>query len=163
VSTPVRRARMIPGAPPNVAQPDRALWNGQCPICEARVLWAVNRIESGDGSMWHAPLEPEISDPCVPEVNEVYVLVSSTGEAQAIAPAMHRKHVCPPEVVRDLLLRIGGLGYYTAEILAIPCPVRPCGSAPGMLCLTTRREAQPRPHGARVVLSRGEELEDPSF
>lgn len=142
---------------------DLTLSNGECPICAARVLWAFDRTERSDGAIWHAPLEPRV-DREIDVHPDVVVLVSSnTGEASVVAPVVHRRHVCPPEVVQELLQRIGSLGYYTAEVLAVSCPVRPCGAAPGMLCLTTRREALPRPHGARVVSSRGEELEDPTF
>ncbi len=111
--------------------------------------------------MWHAPLEPDVHQP--PATDMVWVLMSSSGEATAVAPVLHRKHVCPPDAVQRLLQETGSLGYYTAEVLAVPCPVRPCGSAPGMLCLTGRREALGKPHGARAVLARGEELEDPDF
>jgi hypothetical protein len=126
------------------------------------VFWAVDRTERSDGSTWHAPLDPV----AVGELDvrpQVVVLASSTGEAAVIAPLLYNLHVCPPEVVEEMLRSIGGLGYYTAEVLAIPCPVRPCKAAPGMLCLTSRREAQHRPHGARVVAAAGEELEDPTF
>lgn len=161
MTTP-RRSRPIPGSPPRPTSQDSALWNGECPICSARVLWAFDRTDRADGSTWHAPLDP----PVVEELDVrplVTVLVSSTGEASVVAPVLHHKHVCPSEVVEELLRRIGSLGFYTAEVLSIGCPVRPCGAAPGMLCLTSRREAQHRPHGARSVLARGEELEDPTF
>jgi hypothetical protein len=161
-SSEQRRARPIPGSPPSPLSQDIALWNGECPICSARVLWAFDRTDRADGSRWYAPLDLDIREPEL-STSEVFVLMSSTGQASAIAPVVHRKHVCPPDVVQELLRNIGALGYYTAEVLAVGCPIRPCGSAPGMLCLTQRREAQPRPHGARVVLSRGEELEDPTF
>lgn len=156
------RARPIPGAAPRFSVQDLTLRTGECPICAARVLWAFDRTERADGSTWHAPLEPEP----LHELDvrpHVAVLMSSTGEASVVSPVVHRRHVCPPEVVRELLERIGSLGYYTAEVLAVSCPVRMCGAAPGLLCLSPRREALPRPHGGRVVVSRGEELEDPAF
>lgn len=159
--TAPRRTRPIPGAALRIDLPDRTLWNGNCPICEAPVLWAVDRTDGGDGSMWHAPLDPHVFP--APPTDQVWVIVSSTGEASSVQPVLHHKHACPPEVVQELLQRIGSLGYYTAEVLAVGCPVRPCGAAPGMLCLSARREAIPRPHGARAVLARGEELEDPTF
>lgn len=160
---PLRRSRPIPGSAPREAVQDRALFNGSCPVCGAKVLWAYNRTENLDGSTWYAPLEPTIvsTDPFSAQL--VPLLISSTGEASVIEPQLHYKHVCPQEAVQELLKELGSLGYYTAEVLAVSCPVRMCTAAPGMLCLTQRREAMPRPHGSRVVLSRGEELEDPVF
>jgi hypothetical protein len=160
---PVRRARPIPGSAPRESVPDRALFNGSCPICAAKVLWAYNRTQNLDGSTWYAPLEPTIVEEEHTSTVLVPLLISSTGEASVIEPQLHRKHVCPQEAVQELLRQLGSLGYYTSEVLAVSCPVRMCTAAPGMLCLTQRREAMARPHGARVVISRGEELEDPTF
>ncbi|MFA7264801.1 MAG: hypothetical protein WC054_00575 [Candidatus Nanopelagicales bacterium] len=160
--TDLHRPRPIPGAVPVPFATDRTLVNGQCPICESRVLWAFDRTEDSDGSVWHYPLDPTVVDPGHLQ-DYVWVQRSSTHEYSAITPQLHRKHVCPPEIVAELLSRIDRIGFYTAEILATPCPVRPCGSAPGMLCMTGRREALDKPHGARAVLARGEELEDPTF
>ena len=158
-----RRARPIPGSPPRESVPDRALFNGSCPVCGAKVLWAYNRTQNLDGSTWYAPLDPDIVDQHSFGDLLVPVLISSTGEASVIEPQGHRKHVCPQEAVQELLKELGSLGYYTSEVLSVSCPVRMCTAAPGMLCLTQRREAMPRPHGSRVVISRGEELEDPVF
>lgn len=139
------------------------MWNGECPICSARVLWGFDRTERADGSRWHAPLDPTPVEVPQHSGGAVFVTLSSTGEASVVQPQCHPKHVCPPDAVRSLLESIGSLGFYTAEVLAVGCPVRPCGAAPGMLCLSSRREALPRPHGARVVSARGELLEDPTF
>lgn len=159
----LRRPRQIPGSTLRPGEPDYASWNGHCPVCEAEVLWAMNRLDGSDSAIWHAPLDPVVVEPWSLESDLVYTMVSSTGEVSAITPKQHRRHVCPPDAVRELLKQVGAMGYYTAEILAVPCPVRPCGAAPGMLCLTSRREALYKPHGARAVESRGEELEDPNF
>lgn len=162
MSDPQRRPRPIPGSRPWEKIPDKALWNGNCPVCEAQVLWAVNRTGSEDGSVWHSPLDPEFVK--LPhEPRSAYVLISSSGMAEAISPVVHPVHVCPPEVVHEILLKYQALGFYTTEVLSEPCPVRPCGAAPGMLCLTQRREVLHQPHGARVVRSRGEDLEDSAY
>lgn len=158
--SPVDRPLPIPGVAP-APLPSHSLVTGACPVCEAGVLWAVDRRDKLDGSAWHAPLDPVIVESSDREDGLVRVLVSSTGQAAVIDPQIHRLHRCPREAVDAVLHKIGGLGYYTADILGITCPVRSCGSAPGMLCLSQRREALPRPHGSRVVASRGEELDLP--
>lgn len=156
------RVRPIPGSRPSMSVPDQALWNGDCPVCRKRVLWVIDRSDSADGSVWHAPLEPEFERlPFHP--SSAYVLVSSTGEATAVSPVVHPVHHCDPAVVREVLTEAQSLGFYTSEVLATACPVRFCRAAPGMLCLTQRREALYRPHGARAATARGEALEDPAF
>lgn len=154
------RPKPIPGATPGSVVTDRILVNGNCPICESSVLWAADRRENLDGSAWHAPLDPHPIPSWEMEQGLARVLISSTGQAAVIESQLHRLHLCPREAVEEVLRRLGAMGDYTADVLRTPCPVRSCGAAPGMLCLSQRREALPRPHGARSVASRGEDLDE---
>lgn len=154
---PVERARPMPGSLP-VGSTGSVLSNGECPTCGACVLWAQDRLDHSDGARWFAPLDPMAL--AAPPTPHVWVMVSDSGQASAIAPVLHALHVCPPDAVQEVLSKSGAQGSYTAPVLATPCPVRACYAAPGMLCLTSRRDIAYRPHGARVVVSRGEELED---
>lgn len=154
---PVERERPLPGSLP-IGSSGAVLSNGECPTCGAKVLWALDRLEHSDGARWFAPLEPV--GRAAPPTEDAWVMVSNSGQASAISPVLHALHVCPADAVREVIAQLGSLGFYTAVVLSTPCPVRACYAAPGMLCLTSRREIAHRPHGARVVRSRGEELED---
>lgn len=150
-------SRPVPGAPIAGPRFPQAI-NGTCPTCGAQVFWVRDHTSGADGSNWFAPLEPDVLAPAERE-ELVYVAVSTSGAAAAVTPQRHRRHRCPEEAVAAVLARVGSMGFYTADVLAIPCPVSVCGAAPGMLCVNARREALPRPHGARRVTAQGGRLD----
>lgn len=145
-------SRPIPGAPP-VGPSTVQSANGDCPTCGSTVFWVRDQTSGADGSGWHAPLDSAQAGVLVLDPDLVYVSVSSSGAAAAITPQRHRLHRCPEEAVREVLARVGSLGFYTASVLSVSCPLGGCGAAPGQLCLDNRRDALTRPHGARRSLS----------
>lgn len=155
--------RPVPGAPISGPSFSQSV-NGTCPTCGAQVFWVRDHTNGADGAGWFAPLEPTVVQSWDPdgwdlELDLVYVAVSTSGAAAAITPERHRRHRCPAEAVQAVLARVGSMGFYTAVVLAIPCPVSVCGAAPGMLCVNSRRVALPRPHGARRVVAEGGPLD----
>jgi hypothetical protein len=153
MSTP----RPVPGAPlagPRIVQPS----NGMCPTCGQPVLWVRDHTDGADGSAWHAPLDPQPRR--LKLGTQVVVAPSTSGAVAAVTPVLHFAHYCPEEAVEALLARVGSLGFYTAEVLSVPCPLNICGAASSMMCLDPRRDALPRPHGARRVLAEGREYRD---
>lgn len=149
--------RPVPGAPlsgPRLRQPS----NGTCPTCAQPVLWARDHTHGADGSAWHAPLDPKPF--AFNGAGFVMVAPSTSGALAAVTPEMYRPHYCSDEAVEALLARVGSLGFYTADVLAVGCPLNVCGAAPGMMCVDSRRDAMSRPHGARQVLSENREYRE---
>lgn len=132
--------------------------NGTCPTCRQPVFWVRDHTHGSDGAGWYAPLDPKPLELGRFD-SVVYVAVSTSGAAAAITPQAHILHQCPLWAVEALIAQQGSMGFYTAEVLSIACPLSVCGAAPGMMCVTTRREAIMRPHGARAAKARGEDLD----
>lgn len=128
-----------------------------CPTCGCPVLWVRDHTHGADGSAWHAPLNPTVLRTKLPLVA---VAPSTTGALAAVTPEFHESHYCSDEAVEALLARVGSLGFYTADVLAVGCPLNVCGAAPGMMCVDSRRDAMARPHGARQVLSENREYRE---
>jgi len=129
-----------------------------CPTFGCPVLWVRDHTHGADGSAWHAPLDPKPFS--FNGAGFVAVAPSTSVAHDAATPEMYRPHYCSDEAVEALLARVGSLGFYDADVLAVRCPLNVCGASPGMMCLDSRRDAMPRPHGARQVLAEDREYRE---
>jgi hypothetical protein len=116
---------------------------GGCPLCAAPVLWAFSGRESPDRVL----LVPDSGVRLSVEPGRTVVVASTLGRLQLAAPWVFWLHVCDPRVVTS------SIGSYTPDVLIHTCPIDSCLSPPGELCVTSRYEVLPRPHGARVALA----------
>jgi hypothetical protein len=116
---------------------------GGCPLCAAPVLWAFSGRESPDRVL----LVPDSGVRVSVAPGRTVVVASPSGRLQLAASWDYRLHVCDPNVVTS------NIGYYTADVLVHTCPIDSCLAPPGELCVTSRYEVLPRPHGARVALA----------
>lgn len=125
---------------------------GACPICAAPALWAVSSVGpgvhsfSGD-SPSRVLLEPGSGQRLAALHGSTLVLASEAGRLSVVSPFMYRLHVCDPQAISS------ASGEYTTEVLAHSCPVDSCLATPSEMCVSSRQDVLPRPHGARVALS----------
>lgn len=123
---------------------------GSCPVCQFDVLYADPLLLEAR----YVLLDPPTPQRVVPERGRTVVVVSAVGRPQVVEPWVYRLHACPPGVITK------SIGSYSVEILSQTCPVILCHSQPGELCISTRHEVLPRPHGSRVTLANSPPLDD---
>jgi hypothetical protein len=116
---------------------------GACPVCQFDVLYADPMVPEAR----YVLLDPAGPIRVSPLRGRTAVVVSAVGRPQVVDCWIYRLHACPPGVITK------SIGFYSVEVLSQSCPVILCHSQPGELCVSTRHEVLPRPHGARVILA----------